>query len=129
MKDYYFTSEREYESEECKSVAEAVKNNPTAHVIIQGSQKRIHLDFQSPPPGAKERNKSTALIALKIINKYVKKWGLSDAIPYLQKSHDCTATIAFGGNEQLDWDDYGRQLKPNEHRKHFEELIMSILSD
>ena len=60
---------------------------------------------------------------------YVQKWGLSGAIPYAEKSDDYTATIAFGGKENLQYDDYGRQLSPAEHQKYFEEWIINSMSD
>ena len=129
MKDYYFTSTNTFKTEECKNVEEAVAKYRTAHVIIQGSKKRIHLHFKITPPNGFGREASTAKIALQIINKYAQKWGLSDAIPYAEKYDDYTATIAFGGSEKLSYDDYGRQLSPDEHKKYFEEWLINSMSD
>ena len=142
MKDYYFTSTNTFEIEECESVREAVEKHRTAHVIIQGSKKKIHLHFRSTPPHGFGREVSTAKIALQIIYKYAQKWGLSNAIPYVVRESDggipysvrefygdYTATIAFGGEEELQYDDYGRQLSPAEHQKYFEEWIINSMAD
>lgn len=129
MKDYYFTSTYTYEKEECKNVEEAVAKRSTAHVIIQGSTKRIHLHFKRTPPNEISREAATAKIAVDIINKYAQKWGLTDAIPYVERSGDYTATIAFGGSDNLSYDDYGRLRPPYKHKEYIEEWIINNMSD
>ncbi len=129
MKDYYFTSTDKYDTEECKNVEEAVAKRSTAHVIIEGSKKRIHLHFKRTPPHGISREVATAKIAVDIINKYARKWGLSDAIPYVERSGDYTATIAFGGRDNLSYDDYGRQRSPYKHQENIEEWIINSMSD